>query len=78
MLNDPNLRLDDNMAKIVALLHGTRAEIHFVSTEMNPADFMSRVVPENSSKEENEETRRCNHIKTTEYIRIISYYTNKN
>ena len=72
MLNDPNLRLDDNMAKIVALLHGTRAEIHFVSTEMNPADFMSRVIPESSSKEENNETKRCNHMKKTENIRRLA------
>ena len=72
MLNDPNLRLDDNMAKIVALLHGTRAEIHFVSTEMNPADFMSRVIPESDPKEENKESKRCNHIKETEYIRRLA------
>ena len=61
MLQDPNLRLDDQMAKLVALLHGTQAEIHFVSTEMNPADFMTRVIPHKAGEEE-VETRRINNI----------------
>ena len=39
MLDNPNFKLDDTMARIVALLHGTQAEIHFVDTELNPADF---------------------------------------
>ena len=39
---------------------------------MNPADFMSRVIPENSSNEENSETKRCNHMKKTEYIRRLA------
>ena len=61
MLADPNLKLDDQMAKIVALLHGTQAEIHFVSTDMNPADFMTRAIPETETDWKNK-TKRVNHI----------------
>ena len=63
MLADPNLKLDDQMAKIVALLHGTQAEIHFVSTDMNPADFMSRVIPQSEADEKNKKI--VNHIQRT-------------
>ena len=68
MLADPNLKLDDQMAKIVALLHGTQAEIHFVSTDMNPADFMSRVIPQPETDEKNK--KKVNHIKRTETYRM--------
>ena len=63
MLQDPNLRLDDQMAKLVALLHGTQAEIHFVSTEMNPADFLSRVIP-CKAEEEEVKTKGVNNVNT--------------
>ena len=39
MLDNPNFK-EDTMAKIVALLHGTQAEIHLVNTELDPADFL--------------------------------------
>ena len=45
MLDNPTLKLDDTMAKIVALLHGTQEEIPSVRTEMNPADHITRELP---------------------------------
>ena len=50
MFDNPNFK-EDTMAKIVALLHGTQAEIHFVNTELNPADFLTRVIPKDSTEE---------------------------
>ena len=61
MLDDPNLKLDDTMAKLVALLHGTQAEIHFIRTEMNPADYITRVIPTDAVKKQGSEG--CYHIR---------------
>ena len=66
MLDNPNFKLDDTMAKIVALLHGTQAEIHFVNTELNPADFLTRVIPKDSN-EEGKITKKINHVQISNH-----------
>ena len=66
MLDNPNFKLDDTMAKIVALLHGTQAEIHFVNTELNPADFLTRVIPKDSN-EEGKTTKKINHVQISDH-----------
>ena len=59
------------MSKLVALLHNIQAEIHFVSTKMDPADFMSRVIPKKENKKEEPEARRINHVKLNGQIRRV-------
>ena len=65
------MKLDNQMSKLVALLHNIQAEIHFVSTKMDPAGFMSRVIPKKENKKEEPEARRINHVKLNGQIRRV-------
>ena len=60
ILSDPNTKLDDNLAKIVTLLHENNAEICYIKSEENTADYISRSIEE--STEENKD--KCKKDKT--------------